>query len=61
MIGATTKAGSLTTPLRDRFGIVHRLELYNEEDLIKIIKRSAKILDIEIEDQEEPQELQIDC
>ena len=48
LIGATTKAGSLTTPLRDRFGIVHRLELYNEEDLIKIINRSAKILDIEI-------------
>ena len=35
LIGATTKAGSLTTPLRDRFGIVHRLELYGEEDLIK--------------------------
>ena len=51
MIGATTKAGSLTTPLRDRFGIVHRLELYNEEDLIKIIKRSAKILDIEIDEE----------
>ena len=51
LIGATTKAGSLTTPLRDRFGIVHRLELYNEEDLIKIIKRSAKILDIEIDEE----------
>ena len=48
LIGATTKAGSLTTPLRDRFGIVHRLELYGEEDLIKIISRSSKILDIEI-------------
>ena len=35
LIGATTKAGSLTTPLRDRFGIVHRLELYKEEDLLK--------------------------
>ena len=42
LIGATTKAGSLTTPLRDRFGIVHRLELYDEKDLIKIINRSAK-------------------
>ena len=50
LIGATTKAGSLTTPLRDRFGIVNRLELYNTEDLKKIVKRSAKILDIEIEE-----------
>lgn len=49
LIGATTKAGSLTTPLRDRFGIVHRLELYDEQDLITIINRSAKILDIEID------------
>ena len=51
LIGATTKAGSLTTPLRDRFGIVHRLELYGEADLISIIKRSAEILDIEIDDE----------
>ena len=51
LIGATTKAGSLTTPLRDRFGIVHRLELYGEEDLIKIINRSANILDIEIDEE----------
>ncbi len=51
LIGATTKAGSLTTPLRDRFGIVHRLELYGEDDLIKIINRSAKILDIEIDEE----------
>ena len=51
LIGATTKAGSLTTPLRDRFGIVHRLELYGEEDLIKIISRSSKILDIEIDEE----------
>lgn len=50
LIGATTKAGSLTTPLRDRFGIVHRLELYTLEDLATIIKRSAKILEIEIDD-----------
>ena len=49
LIGATTKAGSLTTPLRDRFGIVHRLELYDEQDLIKIINRSAKILCVEID------------
>jgi Holliday junction DNA helicase RuvB len=51
LIGATTKAGSLTTPLRDRFGIVDRLELYNEEDLTKIIKRSSHILDVEIQEE----------
>ncbi|NLC87206.1 MAG: Holliday junction branch migration DNA helicase RuvB [Clostridiaceae bacterium] len=51
LIGATTKAGSLTTPLRDRFGIIHRLELYNEEDLSIIVKRSASILDIEIDEE----------
>ena len=51
LIGATTKAGSLTTPLRDRFGIIHRLELYSENDLSKIIKRSSKILSIKIEEE----------
>ena len=51
LIGATTKAGSLTTPLRDRFGIVHRLELYSVEDLTKIVKRSAGILNVEIEEE----------
>lgn len=51
LIGATTKAGSLTTPLRDRFGIVHRLELYSVKDLATIIKRSSKILEIEIEEE----------
>ena len=50
LIGATTKAGSLTTPLRDRFGIVERLELYTPEDLCTIVKRSSKILGIEIEE-----------
>ncbi len=50
LIGATTKAGSLTTPLRDRFGIVQRLDLYSTEDLMKIIKRSSKILKIKIDD-----------
>ena len=49
VVGATTKAGSLTTPLRDRFGIVERLELYNNQDLSKIITRTAKILNIEID------------
>lgn len=51
LIGATTKAGSLTTPLRDRFGIVHRLELYSDQDLVTIIKRSARILDINIDEE----------
>ena len=51
LIGATTKAGSLTTPLRDRFGIVNRLELYSVENLVKILKRSSKILQLVIEEQ----------
>ena len=51
LIGATTKAGSLATPLRDRFGIVHRLELYNAEELSTIVKRSSKILEIQIDDE----------
>lgn len=51
LIGATTKAGSLTTPLRDRFGIIHKLELYSPEDLSIIVKRSAKILDVGIDDE----------
>lgn len=50
LIGATTKAGALSTPLRDRFGIVHRLELYSSEDLSTIIKRSAAILQIKIDE-----------
>lgn len=51
LIGATTKAGSLTTPLRDRFGIVHRLELYSVEDLSTIVRRSSKILKVKIEEE----------
>lgn len=50
LIGATTKAGSLTTPLRDRFGIIHKLELYTPEDLSTIVTRSAKILGIDIDE-----------
>ena len=49
LIGATTRAGSLTTPLRDRFGIVHRLELYDVKDLDTIVERSANILNVSIE------------
>ena len=48
LIGATTKAGELSGPLRDRFGIIHRLEFYTPEELSQIIKRTAGILDIEI-------------
>lgn len=49
LIGATTRAGLLTSPLRDRFGVVGRLNYYDPEDLQKIIMRSAKILDVEVE------------
>jgi Holliday junction DNA helicase RuvB len=46
LIGATTRAGSLTSPLRDRFGIVQRLEFYSTENLVKILTRSAKLLNV---------------
>jgi len=49
LIGATTRSGLLTTPLRDRFGVSHRLEHYSAEHLGEIVHRSAEILDIEIE------------
>ena len=51
LIGATTKAGALTTPLRDRFGIVQRLELYEPEDLKTIVIRSSSILGIKIDEE----------
>jgi len=51
LIGATTRAGALTTPLRDRFGIVERLELYSTEDLTTIVKRTSNILDIPIDNE----------
>jgi holliday junction DNA helicase RuvB len=50
LIGATTRAGLLTTPLRDRFGIQHRLEHYGADDLARIVRRSAAILDADIDD-----------
>lgn len=50
LIGATTRAGQLTTPLRDRFGVLLRLELYSPEELATIVKRSAGILDVPISD-----------
>jgi Holliday junction DNA helicase RuvB len=49
LIGATTRAGLLTTPLRDRFGVTHRLDLYDEVDLAEIVTRSAGILDVSID------------
>lgn len=49
LVGATTRVGSLSTPLRDRFGIVSKLELYSEKDLTTIIERSSELLNIKIE------------
>ncbi|HYY23036.1 MAG TPA: Holliday junction branch migration DNA helicase RuvB [Thermoleophilaceae bacterium] len=51
MIGATTRTGLLTTPLRDRFGVTLRLELYSKEELGTIVRRSASILEVEIDDE----------
>ena len=50
LVGATTRAGLLTSPLRDRFGIVQRLEFYDVEDLERIVKRSAAILEVQIDE-----------
>ena len=50
LVGATTRAGMLTAPLRDRFGVVNRLEFYTDEELKTIILRSASVLDVEIEE-----------
>ena len=49
LVGATTRAGLLTAPLRDRFGVIHHLEFYTEEELQTIIQHSAKILGVEID------------
>jgi len=51
LIGATTRTGLLTSPLRDRFGVINRLDFYRTEDIEKIIKRSSKILGVEITDE----------
>ena len=51
LIGATTRAGLLTSPLRDRFGIVQRLEFYNADDLTRIVRRSSGILGVEAEEE----------
>jgi holliday junction DNA helicase RuvB len=50
LVGATTRTGLLTTPLRDRFGVTHRLDLYGPEELGRIVLRSAGILEVEIDD-----------
>ena len=51
LVGATTKAGDLTSPLRDRFGIVNKLQYYTEEELTLIVKRTGKVLNTEIDDE----------
>jgi Holliday junction DNA helicase, RuvB subunit len=51
LVGATTRVGLLTAPLRDRFGVLSRLEYYQEHELSKIVKRTANLLNIEIEEQ----------
>lgn len=50
LVGATTRAGMMTAPLRDRFGVVHRLEFYTVDELVQIIVRSARVLKIGIDD-----------
>lgn len=51
LVGATTRAGLLTTPLRDRFGVVHKLEFYRQADLIEILRRAARILQVELHEE----------
>lgn len=51
LVGATTRAGMLTAPLRDRFGVVHRLEFYKPEELKTIVLRSAKVLGVDIDEE----------
>ena len=50
LIGATTKAGSLTSPLRDRFGVINRLQFYTNDELAKIVKRAARVLEVGIQE-----------
>jgi Holliday junction DNA helicase RuvB len=50
LVGATTRAGLLTSPLRARFGIVHRLDFYNERDIVEIVRRSARILAVPMDE-----------
>jgi Holliday junction DNA helicase RuvB len=50
LVGATTRTGLLTTPLRDRFGLTFRLDLYEPEELARIVRRSARILEVDVEE-----------
>ena len=50
LIGATTKIGQLSSPLRDRFGVIHRLDFYEDADIVQILRRSAKILNVKIDE-----------
>ena len=50
LVGATTRAGDLTSPLRDRFGIMAKLQYYTDEELVKIVKRTSRVLNVPIED-----------
>ena len=51
LVGATTRAGDLSSPLRDRFGIINKLEYYTVEELTEIVKRTARVLGVEIDDE----------
>ncbi len=51
LVGATTRAGMMTAPLRDRFGVIHRLEFYSVSELVSIIKRSARVLAVDIDEE----------
>ena len=51
LIGATTRAGDLSSPLRDRFGIISKLQYYTEEELIQIVKRTSRVLDVKIDEE----------
>ena len=53
LVGATTRAGLLTAPLRDRFGVIHHLEFYTDEELMEIVRRSAGILGVDIDEDQE--------
>lgn len=50
LVGATTRAGDLSSPLRDRFGIIDKLKYYNEDELTQIVKRTSRVLEVEIEE-----------
>lgn len=51
LVGATTRAGDLSSPLRDRFGIISKLQYYNEEELVKIVGRTSRVYDLQMEEQ----------